>query len=56
MAITAYFVARYTAAVGLTACPPKVVQRVPVRITWVHPPEGLTLRAGLSAGVTVHTK
>ncbi|RKG83766.1 HlyD family secretion protein [Corallococcus terminator] len=34
----------------------KVVQRVPVRITWVHPPEGLTLRAGLSAGVTVHTK
>ncbi|MGE6762849.1 HlyD family secretion protein [Corallococcus interemptor] len=34
----------------------KVVQRVPVRITWVHPPQGLALRAGLSADVTVHTK
>jgi len=34
----------------------KVVQRVPVRIEWVHPPEGVTLRAGLSAEVTVHTR
>jgi membrane fusion protein (multidrug efflux system) len=34
----------------------KVVQRVPVRIAWSHPPEGLTLRAGLSAHVTVHTR
>ncbi|CAM4468814.1 HlyD family secretion protein [Corallococcus exiguus] len=34
----------------------KVVQRVPVRISWVHPPQGLALRAGLSADVTVHTK
>ncbi|QSQ18955.1 HlyD family secretion protein [Pyxidicoccus parkwayensis] len=33
----------------------KVVQRVPVRIAWSHPPEGLALRAGLSAHVTVHT-
>ncbi|MCP3161471.1 HlyD family secretion protein [Myxococcus qinghaiensis] len=34
----------------------KVVQRVPVRITWVHPPQGLALRVGLSADVTVHTR
>ncbi|PTL78708.1 HlyD family secretion protein [Vitiosangium sp. GDMCC 1.1324] len=33
----------------------KVVQRVPVRITWVKPPKDLVLRAGLSAEVTVHT-
>ena len=33
----------------------KVVQRVPVRIVWVKPPEALGLRAGLSAEVTVHT-
>jgi membrane fusion protein (multidrug efflux system) len=33
----------------------KVVQRVPVRITWVNPPKDLQLRAGLSAEVTVHT-
>lgn len=31
----------------------KVVQCVPVRIDWVHVPEGLPLRAGLSADVTV---
>jgi len=31
----------------------KVVQRVPVRIDWVQVPEGLPLRAGLSADVTV---
>ena len=34
----------------------KVVQRVPVRIAWDKLPEGLQLRAGLSADVTVHTK
>jgi membrane fusion protein, multidrug efflux system len=33
----------------------KVVQRIPVRITWVKPPKELPLRAGLSAEVTVHT-
>ncbi len=33
----------------------KVVQRVPVRISWVAPPEELPLRAGLSAEVTVFT-
>ncbi|MFE8600757.1 HlyD family secretion protein [Archangium violaceum] len=33
----------------------KVVQRIPVRITWVKPPSELALRAGLSAEVTVHT-
>jgi membrane fusion protein (multidrug efflux system) len=32
----------------------KVVQRVPVRISWVSPPGTLPLRAGLSADVTVH--
>jgi membrane fusion protein, multidrug efflux system len=32
----------------------KVVQRVPVRLTWVNPPSDLPLRAGLSASVTVH--
>jgi membrane fusion protein (multidrug efflux system) len=32
----------------------KVVQRVPVRIDWVSPPQDLVLRAGLSADVTVH--
>ena len=31
----------------------KVVQRVPVRLTWVDPPKDLPLRAGLSATVTV---
>ena len=31
----------------------KVVQRVPVRIGWVHPPTEMILRAGLSATVTV---
>jgi membrane fusion protein, multidrug efflux system len=31
----------------------KVVQRVPVRIAWDHPPKDLPLRAGLSAEVTV---
>ncbi|MFL5270758.1 MAG: HlyD family secretion protein [Anaeromyxobacteraceae bacterium] len=35
----------------------KVVERVPVRIAWTKPPpDGLALRAGLSAGVTVHTR
>jgi len=34
----------------------KVVERVPVRIAWASPPEGLPLRAGLSAYVTVHTR
>jgi membrane fusion protein, multidrug efflux system len=34
----------------------KVVERVPVRIAWAAPPEGLPLRAGLSAYVTVHTR
>ncbi|MBM7117954.1 HlyD family secretion protein [Archangium primigenium] len=34
----------------------KVVQRIPVRIAWTHPPEALALRAGLSAEVTVHTR
>ena len=34
----------------------KVVQRVPVRIAWDNLPEGLQLRAGLSADVTVRTK
>lgn len=34
----------------------KVVERVPVRIGWVHPPADLPLRAGLSAFVTVHTR
>jgi membrane fusion protein, multidrug efflux system len=32
----------------------KVVQRVPVRITWIDPPSDLVLRAGLSADVTVN--
>ena len=34
----------------------KVVQRVPIRISWVDPPGDLPLRAGLSADVTVHVK
>lgn len=34
----------------------KVVERVPVRIAWRSPPRDLALRAGLSAGVTVHTR
>jgi len=34
----------------------KVVERVPVRIAWQSPPRDLALRAGLSAGVTVHTR
>jgi membrane fusion protein (multidrug efflux system) len=34
----------------------KVVERVPVRITWTSVPDGLSLRAGLSANVTVHTR
>jgi membrane fusion protein (multidrug efflux system) len=33
----------------------KVVQRVPIRITWVDPAEALPLQAGLSAEVTVFT-
>ncbi len=32
----------------------KVVQRVPVRVAWTHPPD-VPLRVGLSATVTVHT-
>lgn len=34
----------------------KVVERVPVRIAWVTQPQGMPLRAGLSADVTVHTR
>ena len=34
----------------------KVVQRVPVRITFAEPPAGTVLRAGLSADVTVFVK
>jgi membrane fusion protein (multidrug efflux system) len=34
----------------------KVVQRVPVRISWVNPPPGLELRPGLSADVTVDVR
>jgi membrane fusion protein (multidrug efflux system) len=34
----------------------KVVQRVPVRIAWVNPPTDVTLRAGLSADVTVDVR
>jgi membrane fusion protein (multidrug efflux system) len=34
----------------------KVVERVPVRVSWVDPPTDLPLRAGLSALVTVHTR
>jgi membrane fusion protein (multidrug efflux system) len=32
----------------------KVVQRVPVRITWVNPPSDVALRAGLSVDATVY--
>jgi membrane fusion protein (multidrug efflux system) len=32
----------------------KVVQRVPVKITWATPQDGVGLQAGLSADVTVH--
>jgi membrane fusion protein (multidrug efflux system) len=34
----------------------KVVERVPVRVTWDDAPSDLPLRAGLSAYVTVHTR
>ncbi len=34
----------------------KVVQRVPVRIDWVDVPQGVTLRPGLSADVTVRVE
>jgi membrane fusion protein (multidrug efflux system) len=34
----------------------KVVQRVPVRLSWVNPPPDLALRPGLSADVTVYVK
>jgi membrane fusion protein (multidrug efflux system) len=34
----------------------KVVQRVPVKIAWVHPPADVKLSAGLSADVTVLTR
>jgi membrane fusion protein (multidrug efflux system) len=34
----------------------KVVQRVPVRIKWDKPPEGFTMRAGMSAEVVVEVK
>lgn len=34
----------------------KVVERVPVRISWASVPADLRLRAGLSASVTVHTR
>jgi membrane fusion protein (multidrug efflux system) len=34
----------------------KVVERVPVRITWVSDANELPLRAGLSATLTIHTR
>ena len=34
----------------------KLVQRIPVRITWVNPPKDLDLRAGYSVDVTVHLR
>jgi membrane fusion protein, multidrug efflux system len=34
----------------------KVVQRVPVRVAWVNPPGDVSLRAGLSADVTVDVR
>ncbi|MFT3914801.1 MAG: HlyD family secretion protein [Anaeromyxobacteraceae bacterium] len=34
----------------------KVVERVPVRISWTDAPADLAMRAGLSATVTVHTR
>ncbi|HVV53374.1 MAG TPA: HlyD family secretion protein [Polyangia bacterium] len=34
----------------------KVVQRVPVRVAWVNPPADVSLRAGLSADVTVDVR
>ena len=34
----------------------KVVQRVPVKLTWVDPPSDVQLQAGLSVDVTVMTK
>ena len=34
----------------------KVVQRVPVRLAWTDVPEGVFLRAGMSADITVYTK
>jgi membrane fusion protein (multidrug efflux system) len=34
----------------------KVVERVPVRISWTDPPGDVALRAGLSAYATVHTR
>ena len=34
----------------------KVVQRIPVRVAWVHPPEDAGLRAGLSADVTIDVR
>jgi membrane fusion protein (multidrug efflux system) len=34
----------------------KVVQRMPVRISWVNPPKDIALKPGLSADVTVRVK
>jgi membrane fusion protein (multidrug efflux system) len=34
----------------------KLVQRIPVRIAWVNPPNDLDLRAGYSVDVTVHLR
>jgi membrane fusion protein (multidrug efflux system) len=34
----------------------KVVQRVPVKISWVDVPPEIELASGLSADVTVHTR
>jgi membrane fusion protein (multidrug efflux system) len=34
----------------------KLVQRIPVRIAWVNPPNDLDLRAGYSVDVTVHIR
>ena len=34
----------------------KLVQRIPVRIAWVNPPQDIDLRAGYSVDVTVHLR
>jgi membrane fusion protein (multidrug efflux system) len=34
----------------------KLVQRIPVRIAWVNPPNDLDLRAGYSVDVTVYLR
>jgi membrane fusion protein (multidrug efflux system) len=34
----------------------KLVQRIPVRIAWVNPPNDLDLRSGYSVDVTVYLR